>query len=183
LIGAFRDIVEAVDEETLDKITHLFNLPRGWGTVFQDGPGKGRWYRRKRDGYHDLIRPDAFKKLIKVWPIILSVSNHDGSDFNNFQSFGIYDFDNSKNPEKSKEPLEIIARKHDEANVNYLAADSGGKGYHIEFFMTAPVHSKEVEQFQDVILEMCATDVNQEIEGKTAGSYRSGYFPARLFAD
>jgi len=170
---SYQDLVKHVDEETLSRVSSLFNLPRGWGTAFQDGPAKGRWYRRKRDGYHDLLRPDAFKIIIKKWPIVFSVSNHDGTSFNNFQSFGIYDFDNGDHPDKAKVPLEIIAKKHDELHVTYLPADSGGKGYHLEFFPTAPIHTKEMEQFQNVVLEMCAQDVNKTTsDGRTIGFVR-----------
>lgn len=164
----FQELIAAVDEETLDKIIQIFNLPRGWGTTYQDGPAKGKWYRRKRDGYHDLLRGDAFKKLIQKWPIVFSVSNHDGTSFNNFQSFAVYDFDNSTNPDHAKEPLEIIARQHDNRGINYLSADSGGKGYHLEVFSTAPIHTKEMEQFQNVILTSCAQQ-NREVDGKTIG--------------
>ena len=162
----------AVDDQTLEKLAHIYNLPRGWGTTYQDGPKKGVWYRRKRNGYHDLLQKDAFKSLIKKWPLVFSVSNHDGTNFNNFQSFAIYDFDNSAHPDDAKEPLEKISVEHDKSQVTQLASDSGGKGYHIHVFFSAPIHTKDAEKFQDLIIGRAALSNTVTSDGKIVGFIR-----------
>lgn len=149
---SFHDLAESINEDALEKVTQLINLPRGWGSIYQDGPKKGVWYRRKRNGYHDLLRPEAFKSLIKKWPINISVSNHDGNNFNNFQSFVLFDFDCKERPDLTKEPLVDIAEILDTVSITYLPSDSAGKGYHLFIYPTAPIHTKEVEQFQHIIL-------------------------------
>lgn len=169
LVADYAILSQYIDDEALSKVANLFGLPRGWGTVHQDGPMKGVWYRRKKNGYHDLLQPDAFIKLIRKWPLVVSVSNHDGTSFNGFQNFAVFDFDNGVNPDKAKIPLRIVAEEMDLLQLNYLGSDSGGKGYHLELFGTAPVHTTEMERFQDVILERCARLNKPTAEGGIIG--------------
>jgi|TARA_Y100000034_G_scaffold69923_1_gene84392 hypothetical protein len=146
----------------------LLDIPRGWGTTSQ-----GRWYRRKRDGRHDILSPEAFRILIEKRPIVISMSNHDGNNFTNFQSFAIFDFDNEKHPEAAKEPLKIISSIiMQDLNLEILHSDSGGKGYHIWLFFTSPIFAKEVETFQDKILERCAEKVNTT---DNDGEFKTGF--------
>ena len=71
-------------------------------------------------------------------------------------SWAVYDADNDDCPDDAKIPLKKIADEHDDLKVNYLCLDSGKKGYHLEVFFSAPIHTREVEQFQNVIMERCA---------------------------
>jgi len=95
-------------------------------------------------------------------PIIISVSNHNGEVFTNFQMFAIADFDNADNPEGAKTPLKSYCEQLDAHNLNYLVTESGMKGYHVWVFFDEPIHTKEVERFQNKIFHLCGFQFLEE---------------------
>jgi hypothetical protein len=135
---------------TLEKLVNLLKFPRGWGTT----NSQNRWYRRKRNEAYDLLKPETFKNLIEKIPIVISVSNHNGEVFTNYQWFAITDFDNEKHPENAKIPLELFCKKLDELGIKYVTTESGMKGYHVWIFFDKPLYTKDVEQFQGKIFNL-----------------------------
>jgi hypothetical protein len=128
----------------------LFKFPRGWGTT----NSQNRWYRRKRNEAYDLLKAENFKNLIEKIPIVISVSNHNGEVFTNYQWFAITDFDNEKHPENAKVPLELFCKKLDELGITYVSTESGMKGYHVWIFFDKPLYTKDVEHFQSKIFNL-----------------------------
>lgn len=160
--GGVFGIAHNLSDATLDRVADLLGLPRGWGTTFtlrtKDGKTTNQWYRRKRNGHHDLLRPSAFKRLIREVPIIISVSNHNGENFTNFQSFAITDFDNAEHPENAKIPLEKYCKALESVGIDsehYVTTESGMKGYHVWIFFDASLPSTTVERFQAKVFELC----------------------------
>ena len=164
----------------IDKVIALLDLPRPWGTT----NSKGRWYRRKRNDRPDILTPEAFRREIGKKPIMISISNYGGNAFTNIQPFAIFDFDNSEDPNAAKDPLKIISETLNELKIDILHSDSGGKGYHTWVFFTKPLHTKDVEKFQDAVLERSAERINiYDDEGyvragflKLPGDEKWGYF-------
>lgn len=92
-------------------------------------------------------------------PIIISVSNHNGEAFTNFQSFAITDFDNAEHPENAKIPLEKYCKALESIGVDsehYVTTESGMKGYHVWIFFDTSLPSITVERFQARVFELCA---------------------------
>lgn len=184
-----------LSDAALDKVADLLGLPRGWGTTrpkkLPDGTVKEDWYRRKRTIIHnregaepireetaDLLSIRNFKVAIKTMPIVISVSNHNGTTFTNFQIFAIADFDNAKHPESAKVPLERYCaelKKNGIDSEHYLVAESGMKGYHVWVFFDGSVATEQVAAFQAKILSACGFHFHE----KTAWIYTPpGFDPA-----
>lgn len=91
-------------------------------------------------------------------PIIISVSNHNGEAFTNFQSFAITDFDNAEHPENAKIPLEKYCKALASVGIDsehYVTTESGMKGYHVWIFFDTSLPSTTVERFQAKVFELC----------------------------
>ena len=167
--------VHPLSDAALDRTAELLGLPRGWGTAH---PETRRWYRRKRNRQHDLLQSGRFKRLISQIPIVISVSNHNGEIFTNFQIFAIADFDNEQHPDDAKIPLEIYCRTLEDLGIDeehYLVSESGRKGYHAYVFFDEPIHATEVERFQEKVFGLC--EINQSEEAHKWVHLPDGYDP------
>ncbi len=90
--------------------------------------------------------------------MLISVSNHNGETFTNFQVFAITDFDNLKYPESAKIPAEKYCKALEGIGIDgahYLFTESGMKGYHVWVFFDEAIPSTTVEKFQAKVFELC----------------------------
>lgn len=111
------------------------------------------------------MQAGRFKRLVTQIPIVISVSNHNGEIFTNFQCFAIADFDNAEHPDDARIPLEIYCRQLEDLGIGAnccLTTESGQKGCHTWVFFNGPIHATEVERFQEKVFELCGFVKSEE---------------------